>query len=468
MGSPRRRSNLWVALAFLLLAGCPGGGSGATPAPADPSVVTATAAPAMTPRAPAPPTRTALVITGETHGWLEPCGCAEGMLGGVARRVAFVRALGALGALEPLVIDAGDQVTGPGPQSDLKLDGLERALRLLPLGAVALGSRDLPFRERLRAALGVALLEPGDAPRIVETRAGPVRVAVAKGGGARAAFEAAGRAIAPVTVAADVVLYEGSRDEARAFAASPLVSAPPALIVAGRGEETPEPEERLPSGTLLVTTSERAKYALVVVLERRDGRLTATLERPPVSLGARIPDDPEAAQVVQDYRDAIFAANLAEKDEKKPLLVGGSYMGPATCGACHAPQHAVYEKMRHAKSLEDLRPKKAERDPECLRCHATGAGFASGFTSEAATPDLAHVSCESCHGVGGNHVAAMMQGLGAMRGVDPEGYGRGDYGRIPEPRKLCVECHDKENSPRFDFDAYWAKIKHGREGLPPR
>jgi hypothetical protein len=65
-------------------------------------------------------------------------------------------------------------------------------------------------------------------------------------------------------------------------------------------------------------------------------------------------------------------------------------------------------------------------------------------------------------------MASGLAGAAREGGGERAGGGRGDYGRIPEPRKLCVECHDKENSPRFDFDVYWSRIQHGREGLPPR
>jgi hypothetical protein len=30
--------------------------------------------------------------------------------------------------------------------------------------------------------------------------------------------------------------------------------------------------------------------------------------------------------------------------------------------------------------------------------------------------------------------------------------------------KTCYQCHDPDNSPKFDFDKYWKKIEHlGRD-----
>ena len=36
-------------------------------------------------------------------------------------------------------------------------------------------------------------------------------------------------------------------------------------------------------------------------------------------------------------------------------------------------------------------------------------------------------------------------------------------GYFAQAANQCIACHDRENSPGFDFDAYWAKIKHGKD-----
>jgi hypothetical protein len=52
------------------------------------------------------------------------------------------------------------------------------------------------------------------------------------------------------------------------------------------------------------------------------------------------------------------------------------------------------------------------------------------------------VGCESCHGPGSNHAKAPAK-TNIARGVDP---------------KTCVGCHDRENSPQFDYDTYVEKV----------
>ncbi len=34
-------------------------------------------------------------------------------------------------------------------------------------------------------------------------------------------------------------------------------------------------------------------------------------------------------------------------------------------------------------------------------------------------------------------------------------------GRRWWPAQHCIRCHDRENSPQFGFDEYWALIEHG-------
>ena len=56
---------------------------------------------------------------------------------------------------------------------------------------------------------------------------------------------------------------------------------------------------------------------------------------------------------------------------------------------------------------------------------------------------LRGVGCESCHGPSAGHVR------------DPKV-------RTPfAARDQCVTCHDRENSPAFEYAGFWEKIRHG-------
>ena len=66
-----------------------------------------------------------------------------------------------------------------------------------------------------------------------------------------------------------------------------------------------------------------------------------------------------------------------------------------------------------------------------------------GFQALYSTPQFANVQCEACHGPGGVHAEKPRKG----------------YGYVQTPSD-CVTCHTRDNSPDFNFAAYWPKIKH--------
>lgn len=116
------------------------------------------------------------------------------------------------------------------------------------------------------------------------------------------------------------------------------------------------------------------------------------------------------------------------------------------CRKCHLREHRSWSRTPHAKALEKLEGEDAS-NPECLSCHTTGMGEASGFTSAEDTPQLAGVTCEACHGAGSVYMdedtmkdrdASLAAGL-----------------QLPD-EATCRGCHN-ENSPTFpgsfDFEA---------------
>jgi len=79
-------------------------------------------------------------------------------------------------------------------------------------------------------------------------------------------------------------------------------------------------------------------------------------------------------------------------------------IGSQKCMKCHFKQHATWKKEKHAAAYETI-AKEADKDL-CVSCHTTGYGK-GGFKDMESTPELANVGCESCHGPGSKHAAAM-------------------------------------------------------------
>ena len=147
----------------------------------------------------------------------------------------------------------------------------------------------------------------------------------------------------------------------------------------------------------------------------------------------------------------IVAPTFAQEPEF-PL-----YMGREVCVECHAlqgqakpcaldapPKHLeAYEALTRAEAADVAALSGVFEQPTrsllCLGCHATGSD--AGPRWMAGTFDISDgVQCEACHG------------YGTLHNRD------GDW--VQEARNSCVVCHDQENSPEFEYDAYWAKIAH--------
>jgi hypothetical protein len=117
--------------------------------------------------------------------------------------------------------------------------------------------------------------------------------------------------------------------------------------------------------------------------------------------------------------------------------------GNAACVSCHKADCASWEGSRHAEAWKTLAGRGYHVDPYCQQCHANGYGLPGGFESALRSPRLLGVGCESCHGPSQAHARdpAVRTGFAA--------------------RDQCARCHDRENSPRFEYPGYWERIRHG-------
>ncbi|HLG42968.1 MAG TPA: cytochrome c family protein, partial [Planctomycetota bacterium] len=149
------------------------------------------------------------------------------------------------------------------------------------------------------------------------------------------------------------------------------------------------------------------------------------------------------------------------------------YIGVAACKDCHDKKTAskAYEKWAaepHSKAFENLGSDKAkeiakargiadpQKAPECLRCHTAGHGNEERWFGKRFT--LAEgVSCEACHGPGGDYEPKAVHGKAERRAEAIE------RGFVPAPEeKACRNCHNTESPTfeKFDYKEYRKKILH--------
>jgi hypothetical protein len=163
-------------------------------------------------------------------------------------------------------------------------------------------------------------------------------------------------------------------------------------------------------------------------------------------LGKMYPSDMSMLDFVNSVPSTSESAVAAVGTGQTAGGLSGPYVGAETCKNCHAAEYAHWETTAHADALASVEQQLATHERgarmQCQTCHTTAAGLPGGFVSKDATPALASVGCESCHGAARRHLA------------NPEG----PYGKVG--LSSCTVCHDVKNSPKFDYYIYLAKVIH--------
>jgi hypothetical protein len=455
-----------------------------------------------------PPTVT-VFISAEVRGYLGPCGCSESMRGGISRaahQVAEARRAGA----PVYLLDCGDGLFDAAtlpeaavPQQELKAKTLAAAWKAMGLTLRAPGPLDDARGADFRTSLGLPGLDPGqvrvfDGIGVISAdtlAAAKALVPRAQRGGARFF-------IALVPQPADVLLRES------------LDAAPLHLAVSARSRDAFAAEEsRLMGGATKVAQvqskgrsllklevhfrgdgavawqagdAERdhelrgldqriellraqvnepmlaeqlkalRKAKLEEVIARREALAAAPLPATGdgstasarfVPLESSFPKDPAVAELERQYDVQVGELNLAWAREHGASCPPATkekpgFTGTAACIGCHPYAGLAWQQTKHAKAYDALAQVGKQHHLDCVSCHVLGWQRPQGVCRIDQTENRREVGCESCHGPGSEHLARPVAGNMAL----------------PREPSFCVSCHDKENSPQFDFDAYRSKI----------
>jgi hypothetical protein len=143
-------------------------------------------------------------------------------------------------------------------------------------------------------------------------------------------------------------------------------------------------------------------------------------------------------------------SSVAQEPLAKPPE-GQTYVGTKDCAACHFEQFMAWRNTPHAKAFEVL-PEKYRADATCLKCHSTGFGEPSGFTSLQKTPNLVGNSCEGCHGPGSKH-SEVAKSFGQQKLTEQQLAQVKSTIHLMLPKNVCVECHlatKHQAHPKYD------------------
>jgi hypothetical protein len=444
-----------------------------------------------------PKPKLALIITGREDGYLEPCGCAglDRMKGGMARRHTLFRTLRDQGW--PVIgLDVGGIAKGFGKQSELKFQTMVEGKRKMDYDAIGFGANDLklPAGELvavaasaddqasafLSANVGLFGFDAGVTPKSKIITRPSARLGVTAVLGKQwqkqinndeiefADPEEALREIVPELKKQSnylVLLAHATLEESIELAKQfPEFN----MVVTAGGPAEPPAKLRLVEGTktVLVEVGEKGMNAVVIGFFD-DPQTPVRYQRVP--LDARFASSTEMKMLLQAYQEQVKTLGLAGLNIRAvphPQVEShGKFVGSQKCESCHEESNRVWKRTGHAKAFETLVNLDPPRhhDPECISCHVIGwhptkyFPYETGFVSKEKTPELIDVGCENCHGPGEKHVSAEM-------GADLELQKRLRQAMVitkeESANRQCYTCHDLDNSPDFDFDAYWPIVEH--------
>jgi len=207
-------------------------------------------------------------------------------------------------------------------------------------------------------------------------------------------------------------------------------------------------QEEVVGRTHIVPTSMQGKHVGVVDVEFGAGQEPKfTLQK--IALESNVVEDEAISKRVRE-----FMAKLQQvpsyippqpAGSQKAVLTGNPnskpYYHPFLCRTCHIKEYDDWQNTKHAHAVATLASEQ-RAIPECLKCHSEM--FRSLQRVTAAPQAASGVECATCH-VGSLPHGAERKNVTAKAKVDP---------------KLCLECHDKQWSPKYEEKSYMARVSH--------
>ncbi len=406
----------------------------------------------------------AFIISGDTAGWIMPCGCTANQSGGLSRRGTFVARTRADHSV--IVLDAGGAPGGTSPYERLKFEAILAGESAMGIAAHNLGAPEAALgAEYLRAVqkkLGIPFLSTNlrdasgaaVAPASLEVRAPGSNLGILLLG-----------VVSPRLLRGDLKAGEPRDAVLTAIKNAPAHDAVVVLAYLPDGElrqlasELPEVDAVLggPTGqsiapyragpTWVGSATNKGKF----LIELDKSASAAAWSAKVIELNPSIADDPAQERNLAEFRTQLarldFTAEQSGLAPPPPKEEHGFRIaGTSSCTACHQEESEVYKHSKHSIAWHTLEDRGLHIDPQCQTCHTTGYGQPGGFQSVSRGLERTSVGCESCHGPSQGHA------------LEPRK-------RTPfVARDQCITCHDRENSPQFSFDEFWKRIVHGKKG----
>jgi len=263
---------------------------------------------------------------------------------------------------------------------------------------------------------------------------------------------------------------------------STILASVPGIDLVIQGTEfvpSRQPEIYMPTeSTRLVNMGGSGKYLGRLRLDfDSDGTVKAE-EVMKVELDSYVPTMSEISIILTDFRaelrdrrseflgDPANPFQRSQSPEFVDVLTG--YTGEGFCLRCHVGYNYEGRTTGHADAWDNL-DDASKADPECLQCHTTGYGVATGLEDPFRDTHLTAVTCEACHGPAARHVremTAIKEGLDVAAMLDYVDETGLEFSRTV-PEDVCRGCHTEEWSPDFDYGTWVGIVKHSAAEFDP-
>jgi len=398
------------------------------------------------PPAPAESARPLILYTGRTQGLLNSCSCKGHEFGDLSRQATVIKRF-RQAAPRLLAVDAGNVLgVHDAPVSAKVL----MAYAAMGYDAVALGRSELRYFAWEKAEEKYRRDIPWVAANLVDAEGRPlfathISKKVSETSILVTAFiPAAWSTYLPERLGWKILPPEEARER---FLKEPLAASDAVILLdpgLGTGGVT---AAELLGAALTVRGTERAVgcdlSSRTPWVDSGPNPQFIGLVRLDQGTGALVADDnhflPLGACIALDEKLAAEVFSEKQKAAESAFATMGRGT-PGSCGECHKSIYAAWKEYPHARAYETLKAKGRQDDPVCLSCHTTGTFQEKGFRSLEATPELAGVTCQTCHPLQEE----------CRPGMDRKTI-------VPE-EKVCLSCHDAQHSPRFNYRRYVARL----------
>lgn len=456
----------------------------------------------------------ALLLSGEIHGYLEPCGCSLKQSGGFARRAHLVKDLKK--KKWPLAgLDSGGTLKKSNRQDQIKFESILTGMQELDYAAMALGKEELLLGPELLVSqhvpddpksvtfLGANVVlfgaqDIGTPKRWKIVKVGDVKIGVTSVLGLSHKEEVSPAGVNnditlldPIEVLPDVIkemqaqkpdflvlLSHGTVAEAKKLAED---FPPFRIILTAGGPDEASGKPIIVKDTMIIETGTKGRSVGVLGYYPQNADKPFRFELIELDSDRFSGEDERMTAIMRNYQQRLQDERIAQSDKLKlPDPPGGPFVGVETCGECHKKAFNHWKDTGHAKATDTLLHGRGTEkewvprqfDPECLSCHVTGwepqqmKRFESGYFSLEDSKHLFGQQCENCHGPGGKHTE-----IERAFAADSKSVSKDELENLREAvrrsvktaeKKVCAQCHDPENSPNFvgNFDEYWEQVKH--------